>query len=53
MLKSATRSKPPRLNYKKGSTTELLNIFAKAAAEQGEALRAADPKKANRRVAGP
>lgn len=34
-------------NYKKTSTTDLLKIFAKAAAEQGEALRAADPKKAN------
>jgi hypothetical protein len=36
-------------NYKKTSTTDLVQIFAKAAAEQGEALRAADPKKANSR----
>jgi Domain of unknown function (DUF2019) len=36
-------------NYKKTSTMDLLTIFAKAAAEQGEALRAADPKKANSR----
>ena len=36
-------------NYRKTSTTDLLIIFANAAAEQGEALRAADPKKANSR----
>jgi hypothetical protein len=36
-------------NYKKTSTADLLKIFAAAAAEQGEALRAADPKKANSR----
>jgi hypothetical protein len=36
-------------NYKKASTTDLIKLFAKAAAEQGEALRAGDPKKANSR----
>jgi hypothetical protein len=36
-------------NYKKTSTSDLVQIFAKAAAQQGEALRAADPKKANSR----
>jgi Domain of unknown function (DUF2019) len=36
-------------NYKKSTTPDLLRIFAKAAAEQGEALRAADPKRANSR----
>jgi hypothetical protein len=34
-------------NYKKAATTNLLKLFAKAAAEQGEALRIGDPKKAN------
>ena len=36
-------------NYKKSATPHLVNIFAKAAAEQGEALLAANPKKANSR----
>ena len=34
-------------NYKKTSTGDLVTIFARAAVEQGEALRAAEPKKAN------
>jgi len=36
-------------NYKKSTTPDLLRIFAKAAAEQGEALLNADPKRANSR----
>ena len=36
-------------NYKKSTTPDFLKIFAKAAAEQGEALRNADPKRANSR----
>jgi len=36
-------------NYKKSTTPDLLRIFAKAAAEQGEATRSADAKKANAR----
>jgi|SRR5579864_4382607 len=36
-------------NYKKSPTSELTRIFAKAAAEQGEALRAGDAKRANSR----
>lgn len=36
-------------NYKRNQTQDLLTIFAKAAAEQGEALRGADSKKANSR----
>ena len=36
-------------NYKKASNENLVKIFAKAAAEQGEALRSADPRKANSR----
>jgi hypothetical protein len=36
-------------NYKKSPTDELVNVFAKAAAEQGEATRGADAKKANSR----
>src|ERR1700722_16055624 len=36
-------------NYKKSTTPDLLRIFAKAAAEQGEALFNADPKRADSR----
>jgi hypothetical protein len=36
-------------NYKKSTTPDLLRIFAKTAAEQGEALFNADPKRANSR----
>ena len=36
-------------NYKKSSTDDLLSVFAKAAAEQGEALRDGNSKTANSR----
>jgi hypothetical protein len=34
-------------NYKKTPTSDLVKIFARASAEQGEALRAGEAKKAN------
>jgi hypothetical protein len=39
-----------RHNVGKQPTQDLIRVFAEAAREQGEALRAADPKKANRRT---